>query len=71
MKEDFKAFYANLWDPELLEERLAHFTQHSGSENVQSFYDRIKRTALDVYGADINNSHGTKTTRESIQKRLI
>ena len=55
MKEDFKTFYANLWDPELLEERLSHFSQHSGSENVQGFYDRIKRTALDIHGTEINN----------------
>ena len=54
MKEDFKAFYANLWDPDLLEEKLSNFSQHT-NENVQGFYDRIKRTASDVYGQDINN----------------
>ena len=51
----FQNIYAILWDPEPLEERLSHFSQHSGSENVQSFYDRIKRTALDIHGTEINN----------------
>ena len=63
MKEDFKAFYANLWDPELLEEKLSSFSQNAGSENVQGFYDRIKRTATDVYGPELNNP--------LVQKQLV